>query len=147
MGANKKRFAFFVMLVCVALAAVSVFIAQDPPMRPIINRTSDNSSVSINHVIYNGEDVTERLDHDALIELLVATMSRRDGVFGGYLAADVLWEINLVHGGRPQHILLSRPDASQELNFWHESADGRIYRILDPAALADVLGQMLSEPT
>jgi len=158
------------MLACIALVAVSIFFAIDPPMRPIIRepfsfaydivrtthvfgdttsivadyRTHDDVYVLIDRVHHNGVDVTDRFDHNALVELLASTMSQRAGVFGAYYVDDVLWEINLHHRG-PIHILLSRPDAVQELNYWYVSGDMPGYRILEPQAFSDALSQMMGD--
>jgi len=131
-----------IMLACIALVAISIFFAIDPPVRPIIREPFDY--VQIDRVLHNGVDVTDRFDHDALVELLASTMSQRAGVFGTFFIDDVLWEINLHHGGLI-HILLSRPDAVQELNYWYVSADMPGYRILEPQVLADALSQMMGE--
>jgi len=167
MAANRLRFAFFAMLVCLVLVVASIFIAQDPPHRPIISgphslaydivrtqdehgsnatyRAADENFVFIIRVVYNGEDVTEIFGRQAreLVELLAATMSRRDRVFGTFLTGDVLWEIDLIHGGRPIHILLSREDATEELNFWYGDASRPMYRIVEPEVLVEALRRML----
>ena len=105
-------------------------------------KASDDNFVFISSVKYNGEDVTERFDHDALVELLADTKARRSGRANHYSKADVLWEISIVQHG-PKHILLSRDSASQELNYWYITGGAQRYKIVDPAALKASLEQLM----
>ncbi|MCL2397916.1 MAG: hypothetical protein FWC93_07630 [Defluviitaleaceae bacterium] len=112
----------------------------------------DDDYVLISRVEYRGEDVTEKFDHDALVELLAGTMSRRSRTQSGFLASDVLWQVSVIHGGNSQDIILSRKDATRELNVWYSPGRPRrtihvgayrwMHTILDPAALKDALEEM-----
>lgn len=111
-------------------------------------RFYDDNFVFISRVKHNGEDVIERFDHDALVELLAVTNARRIPLsrVGGHFVADVVWEISLIQGGDSRHILLSRENAAQELNFWYSPLGSRpIHRIVDPVALVGALEQMMAD--
>ena len=163
--AKKKWFAVGVVLLCVALASYLVMLYSP---RPIIDgsfsfaydiereenelgistsyRFHDGDFVIVTRVLFDNENVIEKFDHNALVELLSATMSRRSfHIRESYVYMDVLWEISLLHRGISKHILLSRYYATQELNYWYSPNNRRIYRLLDPVAFSSALELMLFE--
>lgn len=135
---NKKNFTGFligivvllILLVLVLLLLPSPLISSPYQLSEVISSDSD---VIVTSVFYDGEDVTDDIDHTALLEIL-SRYSRRFA-FGApsipYSTEDA-WEINLNQGGQPLHIVVG------ETAFCYQDTK-TVFRIVDGEALLQEL--------
>ncbi|ABX44107.1 PI-PLC domain-containing protein [Lachnoclostridium phytofermentans] len=109
--------------------------------------TYDNNFVFVSSILYKNEDVTERIDPEAVVELFSKIMSQRmvTGPYTGSYSANKLWEISLIRSNGPIHIILGQQSIEPgiELYYWYVSANKAYYKILDPDAVIEALNQML----
>jgi hypothetical protein len=97
--------------------------------------------VAVTSVLYNGKDVTNKIDNIALINTMSNCKCRRMLVVYSqfrYQTSEVNWSINLIFHNKPMSITLGK------INIVADSLDKRIFKILNPNPIKKILMEMVT---
>jgi hypothetical protein len=120
----KKKPVIAGIIILAVIAAAAVYFSQPKNIIDDINR------YSIHRVVYNGVDVTERVDCVALASLVSKYQcSRLPRSSTLYHQSQVVVELNGMNGDDPLHILLG------DINYAYESGDKGSFSIINSGAL------------
>ena len=121
----KKKLVVTAIIIMIAIIIAAIAYFSQP--QNIIN---DINRYNIGRVVYNGVDVTERVDCKTLATIICKyNCSRLPHYFSPYQESQVVVELNGVNGNTPLHILLG------DINVAYESGDEGGFSIINSNAL------------
>lgn len=143
------------LLAALLLLLLALYLLWSYVPRPLLSgrdlREAQNETISTIRVwqYIDGEpvDVTNRLDHAALVERLANTRCIRFfGAHDGVLAGDLRYEIDISLSGSAIHLPLGVPEPYLSTNHAYRSGNGSrtVWRVLDYEQLIADLDAMLS---
>jgi|GEM_PF-1758176 len=127
----RKKLIILISICCAIAVAMLIFFR---PL-PIIGGCGQEGVL---RVFYLGEDVSEELNHEQVIEILSRYYTRRQIGFPATFVNEIEWYIGLIRGERPLHIYLGVNSIAYETG-----SDRIIHRIIDYKPLMSELRALL----
>ncbi len=101
--------------------------------------SGDDDAVGVESIIYNDEDVTEKIDAEALVVVLSNTTIKRTlKEYTPYQSSDIAWEIHLLYNNKPMHLLLGKFNTCYGLS-------DTTYEIQEPKLIKQTLMDMIAK--
>lgn len=120
----------FVYFTPISLISLPYTISND-------NSTHSKIDISISNISFNGETVKDKINKEALVDLLSKYSCRRTLTWPSTYFIKDAWEISLNQGGEPLYIVLG------ETAFCYSSNNSVNREILDSKSLKQALNSML----
>lgn len=115
-----KKILMILGIVLICAATVTIILIQPTAI------VKDPQNYEIFRVVYDGEDITDKIDSDKLVPAISKyTRSRVPHFFGSYQQSLVKIEVNGVVNHKPLHILLG------DINIVYSSSNKGGYKIHD----------------